>query len=128
MVIRLLQQEVPHLNIVNRQLNMETTHSVDVSPSLSKFAVSLFKVISKNVGPSSNVCVSPFSVATVIAMAHVGARGDTAKQITNVLHLNEFEEDEASKAIGELCNNIKVDFGWLQFFSTEMFSNFFFLE
>ena len=53
-----------------------------------------------------------------MAMVHVGARGDTANQIKNVLRLNEFEDDEISKAVGELCNNIKVRFYYLQFVFT----------
>jgi serine protease inhibitor len=51
-------------------------------------AVTAFGVdLMRQLGRSGNTVFSPFSVATVVAMAGTGASGTTAKQIAHVLHL-----------------------------------------
>jgi serine protease inhibitor len=51
-------------------------------------AVTAFGVgLMPRIGGSGNMVFSPYSVATVLAMAGVGASGATATQITHVLHL-----------------------------------------
>jgi serpin B len=51
-------------------------------------AVTAFGVdLMRRLGGSGNTVFSPYSVATVVAMAGTGASGTTAKQIAHVLHL-----------------------------------------
>jgi serpin B len=51
-------------------------------------AVTAFGVdLMRRLGGSGNTVFSPYSVATVVAMAGTGASGSTAKQIAHVLHL-----------------------------------------
>ena len=52
--------------------------------------------------------MSPFSVAAVLSMAHVGAKSNTALEMASALHLTEFEVDQISKAMGKLCHELKV--------------------
>jgi len=86
---------------------MKTADPVDILPALAKFSTSIFQIVSEKAGPSENVCVSPFSVAAVLSMAHEGARGRTAEQMKNVLHFSGFENNQISEAMGKLCLNIK---------------------
>jgi len=88
---------------------MAVNDPIDVSAAFAKFATSLFKVVSDSNGPSENVCVSPFSVAAILSMTHVGAEGNTAQQIRNTLHLKEHTVDQISRSVGKLCLDTKSD-------------------
>ena len=50
----------------------------------NQFALELFAKLRKEQG---NLFCSPFSVATALAMTSVGARGKTAEEMSQVLHL-----------------------------------------
>jgi serpin B len=52
--------------------------------AMTAFGYDFYQVSSE---PESNTVVSPFSIATAFAMARVGARGETADQIDDVLYL-----------------------------------------
>ncbi|MCC7178182.1 MAG: serpin family protein [Acidobacteria bacterium] len=54
--------------------------------------------------PGRNLCVSPFSVHAVLAMAMAGARGATAREMRAVLHHTDDEEVHAT--IGRLCRDL----------------------
>jgi len=105
--------------------------SAQITSQLTKFSISFFQVsdinplITKNIyifnyrifplkslamklGPSENVLISPFSMATVLAMAHVGAKGNTAIQIKNALQLTNFPSEQIYATIGNLVRSIKV--------------------
>jgi serine protease inhibitor len=51
---------------------------------------SLFQAVAKKDG---NVFISPISVEVVLALAYMGAAGNTAEQIASVLHLPTDRED-----------------------------------
>jgi serpin B len=48
------------------------------------FAFDLYARLAK---PEENHCFSPFSIVSALKMVHAGARGETARQIESVLHL-----------------------------------------
>ncbi|KAF2886118.1 hypothetical protein ILUMI_20055 [Ignelater luminosus] len=52
-----------------------------------QFSADVYKELLKS--HSGNFLVCPLSVETVLALAHIGAEGDTAMQITKALHLPE---------------------------------------
>ena len=60
--------------------------------------------------PSENVFISPFSIAAVLSMAHVGSRGNTASQLKTVLHLTNYNDNKINGVIGNLCRSVKVIF------------------
>jgi len=66
------------------------------------------KSLAMKSGPSENVLISPFSMATVLAMAHVGAKGNTAVQIKNALQLANFPNEQLYSTIGNLVRSVKV--------------------
>lgn len=52
------------------------------------FAVDLFHQLGNDLTAGDNLLISPISVSTALAMIYAGARGETAAQMANVLHLN----------------------------------------
>jgi serpin B len=66
----------------------------------SAFAMDLYARLAKNKG---NVFFSPYSLSAALAMADAGAKGDTAGQMTKVLHwdgLNDVPGAFAAQALG----------------------------
>lgn len=49
----------------------------------TNFAVELFTLVAED----GNILLSPYSIESALAMTHAGARGETAAQMTDVLHI-----------------------------------------
>ncbi|XP_060229103.1 serpin B9-like [Meriones unguiculatus] len=58
-----------------------------VSEANGTFAIQLLKTLCQN-NPSKNVCYSPVSISSALAMVLLGAKGETAAQICQTLGLN----------------------------------------
>ncbi|XP_077522091.1 iris-like isoform X3 [Amblyomma americanum] len=56
--------------------------------SLLSFSIDLYKQLISESSRSGNVFYSPFSISAALSMALAGARNTTAKQLTEVLHVN----------------------------------------
>jgi len=50
--------------------------------------------LAAKLGPSENLLISPFNGATVLAMAHAGAKGNTAIQLKNTLQPTNFLDQQ----------------------------------
>lgn len=66
------------------------------------------KSLATKMEPSENLLISPFSLATVLAMAHAGAKGNTAIQIKDALQLANFPDKQIYSTIGNLVRSVKV--------------------
>ncbi|XP_038189681.1 serpin B9-like [Arvicola amphibius] len=73
-----------------------------LSEANGTFAIHLLKILCQN-NPSKNVCYSPVSISSALAMVLLGAKGDTAVQISQALCLNT-EEDIHQGFQGLLSN------------------------
>jgi len=62
----------------------------------------------RKAGPSENVLISPFSVAAVLAMTHVGTKENTASQLKDSLQLSSFPDEIIYEVFGSLTNNLRV--------------------
>lgn len=63
---------------------------------INEFALTLYKTIGKSVY-GNNICLSPASISTALAMVYLGARGQTRAQMTSVMHLDVYDSsDETS--------------------------------
>ena len=62
----------------------------------------------RKAGPSENVLISPFSVAAVLAMTHVGTKGNTASQLKDLLRFSQFSDEKIYEVFGYLTNNLRV--------------------
>ncbi|XP_038190240.1 serpin B9-like [Arvicola amphibius] len=62
-----------------------------LSEANGTFAIHLLKILCQN-NPSKNVCYSPVSISSALAMVLLGAKGDTAVQISQTLGLNTDED------------------------------------
>ncbi|KAF2878867.1 hypothetical protein ILUMI_27303 [Ignelater luminosus] len=65
----------------------DSSVSQNFSEGYIQFSADVYKELLKS--HSGNFLVCPLSVSTVLALTHIGAKGDTAKQISQALHLPE---------------------------------------
>ncbi len=68
----------------------------------------LYQVIGEKVGPSENLLIFPFSVASVLAMIHAGAKGYTASQIKDSLQLSSYPDKKMYPTFGDLFKGMRV--------------------
>ncbi|XP_075826057.1 serpin B9-like [Microtus pennsylvanicus] len=74
-----------------------------LSEANGTFAIHLLKILCQN-NPLKNVCYSPVSVSSVLAMVLLGAKGDTAVQMSQALGLN--TEKDIHQGFQELLSNL----------------------
>ncbi|XP_034416114.1 leukocyte elastase inhibitor-like isoform X2 [Cyclopterus lumpus] len=70
---------------------METSTSSKTSKANTTFSLALLKKFGDD-DKTANVFFSPFSISSALAMVMLGARGNTATQISEVLHFTEAEQ------------------------------------
>ncbi|KAG9347880.1 hypothetical protein JZ751_003897 [Albula glossodonta] len=63
-----------------------------LSAANTNFSLNLFKKIS-DVNKTGNIFYSPFSISSALAMVYLGARGNTATQMSQTLHFHKAEDD-----------------------------------
>ena len=56
-----------------------------------------------------NLFFSPYSISTALAMTYTGARGNTAKEMSDVLKLPSLKLEQIASAFGELQNGLQAD-------------------
>ncbi|XP_038056058.1 serpin B6-like [Patiria miniata] len=66
------------------------------------FASNLFRVLTEGGSSNNNIFFSPMSIATALAMTFMGARGETASQMSQVLHFNILEESVLHQSFADL--------------------------
>ncbi|XP_065741271.1 leukocyte elastase inhibitor-like [Phocoena phocoena] len=62
-----------------------------LSAANTRFALDLFCALNKS-DPAGNIFISPFSISSALAMVFLGARGNTAAQMSKALYFKEVEE------------------------------------
>ncbi len=68
------------------------------------FALDLYHILAAEGG---NLCFSPYSISTALAMTYAGARGETARQMAQALHFT-LEEARLHPAFAELEAGLKA--------------------
>ncbi|XP_009507612.2 heterochromatin-associated protein MENT isoform X2 [Phalacrocorax carbo] len=66
-----------------------------LSVSTNSFTLDLYKTLNET-SKGQNIFFSPWSIATALAMVYLGAKGDTATQMAEVLHFNQTAGEEGS--------------------------------
>ncbi|XP_054674746.1 heterochromatin-associated protein MENT-like isoform X3 [Grus americana] len=66
-----------------------------LSVSTNTFTLDLYKKLNET-SKGQNIFFSAWSIAIALAMVHLGAKGDTATQMAEVLHLNQTAGEEGS--------------------------------
>ncbi|KAM6376243.1 heterochromatin-associated protein MENT-like [Alca torda] len=64
-----------------------------LSVSMNSFTLDLYKKLNET-SKGQNIFFSPWSIATALAMVYLGAKGDTATQMAEVLHFNQTAGEE----------------------------------
>ncbi|CAF0747772.1 unnamed protein product [Brachionus calyciflorus] len=77
---------------------------MSLSDSLNNFALRLFENI--GFGKNENFFVSPFSIATALAMCLIGAKNETADQLKQLLGFSKLDNQEILKLNEELIQSI----------------------
>nr|XP_040023335.1 leukocyte elastase inhibitor A-like [Gasterosteus aculeatus aculeatus]XP_040023336.1 leukocyte elastase inhibitor A-like [Gasterosteus aculeatus aculeatus] len=75
---------------------METSTSSKASKANITFSLALLKKL-RDDGKTANVFYSPFSVSSALAMVMLGAKGNTAKQMSEVLCFTEAEQPKQAE-------------------------------
>ncbi|CAL1596616.1 unnamed protein product [Knipowitschia caucasica] len=78
-----------------------------LSKANTSFALNLFKVLSDN-DRTSNVFFSPLSISSAIAMVLLGARGNTATQMSEVLCFKEAEKPPRARAMPQMQMQMQI--------------------
>jgi len=68
------------------------------------FALDLYHRLRSDPG---NVFFSPHSISTALGMTHLGARGETARQMAETLHFNTVREADLHKAFAALAQSLE---------------------
>jgi len=63
-----------------------------VSEGNARFAIDIYHRLAAQVNSGDNLILSPHSISVALAMAYAGARGNTAKQMADVLHFSLSQE------------------------------------
>ncbi|XP_038191232.1 serpin B9-like [Arvicola amphibius] len=74
-----------------------------LSEANGTFAIHVLKLLCQN-NPSKNVCYSPVSISSALAMVLLGAKGDTAVQMSQALGLN--TKEDIHQGFQELLGNL----------------------
>ncbi|HEY1661344.1 MAG TPA: serpin family protein [Verrucomicrobiae bacterium] len=81
-----------------------TTSAQTVATDNTAFAINLYGQLRTRAG---NLCFSPYSISTALAMAYGGARNRTAEQIAQTLHFD-LPPDKLHPAFAELGANLNA--------------------
>jgi len=68
----------------------------------------LLQSVATKLGPSENLLISPFSLASVLAMALAGAKENTAIQLKHTLQLTHFTDEQIYATVGNLVQSVRV--------------------
>ncbi|NWI30626.1 SPB10 protein, partial [Sula dactylatra] len=69
-----------------------------VSTSVGKFTVDLFNRLNET-NKGTNVFFSPWSISSALALMYLGAKGNTATEMAEVLHFTQAAGDEGSSSV-----------------------------
>lgn len=74
--------------------------------SLLSFTIDLHKKLLRNEDEHENIFYSPFSISVALSMVFAGARNDTAKQISDALHISADESvhKDLSDTLSKVCD------------------------
>ncbi|XP_070538793.1 leukocyte elastase inhibitor-like [Ptychodera flava] len=82
----------------------EVSHDVlRLAKRSNNFALNLYRSLSRS-RYGDNVFFSPVSISTALAMVHLGAEGNTSTQISDVLQLHGYEENDIHSAFKDLTS------------------------
>lgn len=74
-------------------------HVLKLAQSNNTFAIELYRNLSE--GHDNNLCLSPYSISSALAMVYNGAEAETKKEIGNLLGFSQFDE------------SMNSDFAWM---------------
>lgn len=85
--------------------------SLDLPASINQFSVDLYEQIGteSHAGNKKNIIISPFSVHLACGMLLMGARGETAREMSRGLKLGDADQTTISQAYEQLLASLKTN-------------------
>ena len=74
---------------------------------LTVFALKLYRQLVSTDSDDANIFVSPFSISVGMAMAYLGARGNTRKQMKSRLGFEDMEDEVVHESMLEIVSSLK---------------------
>lgn len=82
--------------------------SPELASAITAVGVDLLQKLHKT-GARDNLFISPFSIATAVAMIGIGARGTTQEEMFHALHLTGKQDADVVQLFGRLLNAVQSD-------------------
>ncbi|XP_071480626.1 leukocyte elastase inhibitor-like isoform X2 [Diadema antillarum] len=82
-----------------------TRHAEQLAVANNTFGMQLFQTL-KGEKQNKNLFFSPFSISVALAMTYIGAREDTALQMSSVLQFSKFSDNKVHQAFKELTTHL----------------------
>jgi len=82
-----------------------SSKKIDLPASCNNFACDIYKQVS---GEDGNICISPFSIHSTLAMTYAGACGTTAEQMAKVLHFSEVSQEQLHLSYGKFIRKSNI--------------------
>jgi serpin B len=98
LILTLLAGLIPSANVLAQNKDLAT-----LVEGNNQFALDMYRKIGEQAG---NKFFSPYSISTALGMTYAGAKGNTAKQMAEVLHFA-LENEHLHPAFGELIRQIQ---------------------
>ena len=102
--IELVRSEVAYLT----SSDVSANDLAAIQKAQRTFALDLYREIAANADPGDNLLISPYSVATILAMTYAGARGNTRDEMAAVLHLGDAAES-LHPAMNAIANSLRKE-------------------
>ncbi|CEG12416.1 Uncharacterized serpin-like protein MA_3388 (modular protein) [groundwater metagenome] len=91
--IKCIDGECKQINKLSNDSSPKPTPiATDVVEANNRFTFDLYSKFKNNENNDDNIFFSPYSISTALAMTYEGARGKTADEMQNVLHLHDDKE------------------------------------
>ncbi len=84
----------------------ETTQAGELSSSINRFGLELFRKVVNATDSDSNVCISPLSASYALTITYNGAAGKTREDMSTALALSGMSPDEVNQAYLKLTSRL----------------------
>lgn len=94
------------VSLVVASISPSTMAQADIKASSNKFSLKLHQVLRGQASSAENLFYSPSSILVALAMTHLGARGNTAKQMSKSFHLEEIPEKQLNEEFQKFLQSL----------------------
>lgn len=93
-------------SLVVSSISSSTMAQADLKTATNKFTLHLHQVLRGQSSSTQNLFYSPSSILVALAMTHLGARANTAKQMSSSFHLEEIQEKHLKEGFQKFLESL----------------------